>query len=364
MTYSSLVEFGSNETMDPLFRRSEKRDISRVHPCGRCHQIGKPGSYLILFLIVFFFTVASSEAGPDGSKVSFLPQWLPQAQFAGYMVARDKGFYREQGLDVTIMRGGPGEPPMDALNSGKADFCTSWLSTAIQRRAAGDPIVNIGQIIQRSALMLISKRNGTIHAPMDFEGKKVGIWEGDFRIQPLAFFRMHKLNVQIVPLYGTINLFFKNGVDAISGMYYNEYHTLLNSGLDPDELNLFPFRDDSALDFPEDGIYCREETFRENPAVCAKFVAASLKGWLYVFRHPDEALDIVMKYAQEANTGTNRAHQRWMLQRMKNLIMPGGYEKRLGKLAPEDYLRVGNVLQELNFIRNIPSFDEFYRGER
>ncbi len=364
MTYSYSIEFGSNEMIDSLFRWPKKHDVFPVHLCGRGHQIGRQRSCLVLILVVFFFTVVSSEAGPDGSKVSFLPQWLPQAQFAGYMAAQDKGFYREKGLDVSMMRGGPSEPPMDALNAGKADFCTSWLSTAIQRRAAGDPIVNIGQIIQRSALMLISKRSGTIQAPTDFEGKKVGIWEGDFRIQPLAFFRMHNLNVHIVPMYGTINLFFKNGVDAITGMYYNEYHTLINSGFDPDELNLFAFRDDSTLDFPEDGIYCLEKTFREKPEVCAKFVAASLKGWLYVFRHPDEALDIVMKYAQDANTGTNRAHQRWMLQRMKNLIMPGGYEERLGKLDPEDYLRVGKVLQELNFIGTIPTYDEFYRGQR
>lgn len=297
-------------------------------------------------------------------KVSLMPQWLPQAQFAGYMVALDKGFYREAGLDVTLLRGGPGEPSMEAIRSGRATFCTSWLSTGIQQKAAGEPILNIGQIVQRSALMLISKKEKKIETPKDFEGKKIGIWEGDFRIQPLAFFRMNHLTVQIVPMYGTINLFLKGGVDAISAMWYNEYHTLLNSGLDPDELSLFFFRDNPALNFPEDGLYCLEKTYEADPQTCAKLLQASLKGWLYAFKHQDEALDIVMKYTDEANVGTNRSHQRWMLAKMRNLIMPPGSEAHLGKLDPKDYARVGEVLCDLGFIRNVPAFDEFYRGPR
>jgi NitT/TauT family transport system substrate-binding protein len=316
----------------------------------------------ILILIVFSWTWPCLGSGPDLKKVSLIPQWLPQAQFAGYMLALDKGFYKEAGLDLTLMRGGPSDPPIEAMRSGRATFCTSWLSTGIQQRAAGEPIINIGQIVQRSALMLISKKAKRIEAPRDFEGKKVGIWEGDFRIQPLAFFRMNKLTVNIVPMYGTINLFLKGGVDAISAMWYNEYHTLLNSGLDSDELSLFFFRDNPALDFPEDGIYCLDSTYADNREACSKLVQASLKGWLYAFEHPDEALDIVMKYADEAKIGTNRAHQKWMLARMRDLIIPEGDKADLGKLDPEDYSRVGEVLRDLGFIRNVPPIGDFYKG--
>jgi NitT/TauT family transport system substrate-binding protein len=320
--------------------------------------------WVIVFLSVF--AVSGPCPGEDVSlkKVSLMPQWLPQAQFAGYMVALDKGFYKEAGLDVTLLRGGPGEPSMEAIRSERATFCTSWLSTGIQQKAAGEPVLNIGQIVQRSALMLISKKEKKIETPKDFEGKKIGIWEGDFRIQPLAFFRMNHLTVQIVPMYGTINLFLKGGVDAISAMWYNEYHTLLNSGLEPEELNLFFFRDNSALNFPEDGLYCLEKTYEADPQTCARLLRASLKGWMYAFKHQDEALDIVMKYCDEANVGTNRSHQRWMLAKMRNLIMPPGSEAHLGKLDPKDYDRVGEVLRDLGFIRNVPPFDEFYRGPR
>ena len=109
----------------------------------------------------------------------------------------------------------------------------------------------------------------------------------------------------------------------MSAMWYNEYHTILNSGLNPDDLTLF-FFSRLGLNFPEDGIYCMEKTLREDPESCEAFVQASIKGWLYAFENQDDALNIVMKHAKAAHTGTNKAHQRWMLARMKELIMPEG----------------------------------------
>lgn len=297
------------------------------------------------------------------TKVSLVPQWIPQAQFAGYMMALEKGFYKDAGLELTLVRGGPDNLPFEALSKGRATFCTGWLSTGIQQRSAGIGVINLGQIIQRSALMLIAKKAGGITSPTDLHGKRVGLWEGDFRIQPLAFFRREKLMVEMVPLYTTANLFLKGGVDAVSAMWYNEYHALINCGLNTNELTAF-FFSDFGLNFPEDGIYCLEETYLANPEVCARVVEASLKGWLYAFDHQDEALNLIMRYCEEAHTGTNKAHQRWMLARMKDLILPNGDRSTLGKLKEEDYSKVAGILLELNLINDIPAFADFYRGPK
>jgi NitT/TauT family transport system substrate-binding protein len=296
-------------------------------------------------------------------RASLLPQWIPQAQFAGYMVAQEKGFYRDAGLDLTLMRGGPESPAIDMLAKGQATFCTQWLSTALRSRSDGVPVVNIAQIVQRSSLMLIAKRASGIKELTDLDGKSIGCWEGDFRIQPIALFRINDLTVRLVPMYETVNLFLKGGVSAVAAMWYNEYHIIRNSGLNKNELTTFFFAD-MGLNFPEDGLYCLEETLTRHPDMCRGFVDASLKGWVYALDHPEEALNIVMKDVRSVVTGTNRAHQRWMLGRMLDLIFHGGDRSALGKLKQGDFDRVAEVLKDLQLVRQVPSFAEFYREPR
>jgi len=315
----------------------------------------------LIFILCLILQLPTTVRAEELIKVSLLPQWIPQAQFAGYMVALEKGYYREVGLDLTLMTGGPDFPPFELLEKGEATFCTGWLSTGIQRRDLHIPVVNVAQIVQRSALMLIAKKDSGIDTPQSLNGKRVALWEGDFRIQPLAFFRRNGISANIIPLYETTNLLLKGAADVIAAMWYNEYHCILNSGFNPDELKVF-FFNEFGLNFPEDGIYCLEETYRSNPGMCAKLVEATLRGWLYAFDNSREALDIVMKYAEAAHTGTNRAHQRWMLARMKDIILPDGDKDRLGKLRQADYESVGAVLEDMEFIKEIPPFREFYRG--
>jgi NitT/TauT family transport system substrate-binding protein len=328
------------------------------------HAIGLVCSALLVLLTVFLlgpFSVASGESSLK--KVSFMPQWIPQAQFAGYMTAKDKGFYREAGLDVELRIGGPGKDGFTSIAGGESTFCTGWLSTAIEKRANGYRIVNISQIAQRSALLLVAMKDSGIREPQDLNGKKLGFWTGEFYVPLSVFMRKHKLRLRVIPNYTTITILLKGAVDAVGAMWYNEYHRILESGFNPDELTVFRMGDLGA-DFPEDGLYCMEETFRADPEMCMAFAQASLKGWLYAFDHQEEALDIVMKYANKALTGTNRAHQRWMLARMKDLILPEGDKSCFGKLEHEDYVRVGKALQSMYLVEGLPKFDEFYRGRK
>jgi len=294
--------------------------------------------------------------------VTLLPHWIPQAQFAGYMMAAEKGLYKEAGLDLHLMRGGPERPALEYLVSGKATFCVDWLCSGIRKRSTGTRLVNLAQIVQRSALMLVARKNHAITTPESLSGKKVGLWGGDFTIQPLAFFRKYNISPEIVPVYATSNLFLKGAVQAVTAMWYNEYHTILNTGLDPNELTTFLFSD-YGLNVPEDGLYCLEETFRSDPDLCSRLVQASLKGWLYAFEHKDETLSVVMKHTEAAHTGTNMAQQRWMLDRMQDLIMPADSDpSALGKLKPEDYNRTGKIMKEFGLIDHIPPFEEFHPG--
>lgn len=311
----------------------------------------------ILCMILFSFPVHAQETL---KRISFIPQWGPQAQFAGYYVAFEKGIYKRYGLDVNIIQGGAHKPSSEILEKGEADIASIWLSTAIQKRSRKVRLVNVGQIIERSSLMLIAKKSRGIKKPEDLNGKKIGLWGADFRIQPEAFFRKYNIKTTIIPQSYSVNLFLRDGVDAASGMWYNEYHTILNAGINADELTTF-FYSDYGLNFPEDGLYVMEEELKKQPEAICAFVKASMEGWKYAFEHPDEAISIILKYMVAANVPANRVHQKWMLGRMKDVMYPSeknGFTP--GVLRKEDYERVGLELKQAGLIKEVPDFNSFF----
>lgn len=314
----------------------------------------------ILGALVLVTTLSATLASQSLPQVRFVPHWLPQAQFAGFFVAKERGIYQRHGLDVTILTGGPGVSTPSLLRNGKVDFALMWLSNAIQLKANTVDIVNVAQLFNRSALMLVAKKSRGIHTPQDMNEKRVGLWGGDFQIQPMAFFKKFHLNVKPVAQGSSINLFFFDGIDVTSAMWYNEYHTILASGFHPDELDTF-FFSDWGLNFPEDGIYCSAKMLSSNPGTCTKFVLATLEGWTYAFRHPEEALETVAAQMQNAGLPFNRVHQRWMLARMKDLMFPGERMDGFGELSRDSYLLVAGNLREEGLIKSIPPYEELYK---
>lgn len=319
---------------------------------------GVPAIFAVCALLCGSVTASVADGSPP-KKVAFITHWSPQAQFAGYYVAREKGFYAERGLDVEFLPSGPGISASQALADGKADIAILWLSQALQNRSKGVRLVNLGQMVQRSGLMFVARRSAGILKPADLDGKKVSLWGGDLRLQGEAFIAQYGLHVRKIPQSYTVNLFLAGGVDAAMAMWYNEYHTILNSGLDPDELTVFFFKD-LGLNVPEDGIYMLEGRYRQDPSLARAFVEASIRGWVYAFDHPDEAVAIVLRRMREANLPANEAHQRWMLKTMEQLMADGRDRSRMGLLSPEDYRAVSAMLKESGLIDTVTDFESFF----
>jgi len=208
--------------------------------------------------------------------------------------------------------------------------------------------------------MLVAKKSSGIKTPADLNGRKVGVLQGDFAIQPHAFFKRYNLNVKAIPQSYSMNLFLRGGVDAASAMLYNEYHTIINSGINPDELTVFSYHE-HGLNFPEDGIYVLEDFFKKEPDLSCSFVKASIEGWLYAFSHIDEAVDIVMKHIKQAKMPANRMHQKWMLESMKGLVMPAHDRNDMGLLRQADYELVSTELKKAKLINAIVPFEDFYK---
>jgi NitT/TauT family transport system substrate-binding protein len=290
------------------------------------------------------FSAANSLNAQTQQKLTFCPQWIPQAQFAGYYVALSKGFYKEAGLDVQIIHPSASVSAFDYLFNGKADVISTFLMDGLKQRLNGVPLINIGQLSQHSALMMVAKKSSGIKEVKDLDQKRLGIWSTGFDDIPLAMMREYHYQMELVPILNTINLFLMDGVDAMTVMYYNEYDQIINSGINEDELNPF-FFSKYGFDIPEDGWYCLKDTYLKKKTALQKFINATLKGWEYAAQNKDYTLDLVVKEMNKAHLPNNRAHQRWMLEKILELIVPGNKDIKKGHLLEQDFNRAFQILK-------------------
>lgn len=310
---------------------------------------------MVLVLISsFYFSV---QAQPQ--KLVFSPHWMPQAQFAGYYVAEEMGFYQEAGLDVEIIHPSASVNAMQFLQSGQADIISLFMVSGLDNRFKGVDLVNIAQFSHNSALMFVAKKTSNINSLKDFNGKKIGIWRSGFEEIPKALIREHQLDVSWVPILSTVNLFLLGGIDIMTVMWYNEYNQIYLSGLNEDELSTF-FLSDYGYNTPEDGLYVLQNTLSEKQDALQAFVEASIKGWQYVEANRDYALDIVIDRMRQANVPSNKAHQQWMLDKVLELQKPIGQTK----LEKPDFDQVHTILKGQYQEAPDVLFEEFFRPVR
>jgi len=307
--------------------------------------------------IIFYFILVGLAVVHSQTKLRFIPHWLHQAQFSGFYMACEKGIYEKYGLDVQILDGGPLAPMSSVFVNNQADFGTMFLSGAIELYDGGVDIVNICQLSQKSALMFVAKKSSNISSIEDFNGKKIGIWRSDFRELPMAFIDQFNISAEIFPITSTIDLFLDDGIDIMCVMWYNEYDQIYHAGIDYQDLNTFFFFDYN-LNFPEDGIYCTNEFYQQNPEACNNFVKATIEGWQYAFAHPDETVDVVMRCMKKRNIPANRAHQEWMLSIIEKVFVAENGSIS-GDLKEEDFLKTSQILIQSGSINIMPVFEEF-----
>jgi NitT/TauT family transport system substrate-binding protein len=272
-------------------------------------------------------------------------QWVTQAQFAGYYVALDQGYYDEEGLDVTILAGGPDIAPPQVLAGGGADVMLNWMPSALAARENGLPVVNIAQPFKSSGLMLTCWKDTGITGPQDFRGRTIGVWFFGNEYPFLSWMSQEGIpteggedGVTVLKQGFNVDPLLQRQADCISTMTYNEYNQVLEAGVSPDELITFKYEDMGVATL-EDGMYVLESNL-EDPAFADKmvrFVRASMMGWKWAEENPLEAAMIVLDYDE---TGAQtEGHQIAMMEEIAKLTAGSN-----GALDPADFQRTVDTL--------------------
>jgi NitT/TauT family transport system substrate-binding protein len=252
-------------------------------------------------------------------------KWVTQAQFAGYLVAQAKGFYKEAGLDVTIKPGGPDINPQQVLAGGGADVVVDWMPSALATREKGQKVVNIAQPFKRSGMMLTCRAETGIKSAADFKGKKLGVWFFGNEYPFLSWMSQLGLpttggadGVEVIKQGFNVDPLIQKQADCVSTMTYNEYWQVIDAGIPADQLVTFKYEDQGVATL-EDGLYVMEDKLADAAFVetMAKFVKASMKGWDYARANNDEAAQIVV---DADDTGAaNIDHQKRMMGEISKL---------------------------------------------
>jgi len=267
-------------------------------------------------------------------------KWVTQAQFAGYYVAKDKGFYDEEDLNVTIKPGGPDIAPAQVIAGGGADVIIDWMPSALASREKGVPLVNIAQPFKRSGMMLTCLKESGIKTPEDFRGRTLGVWFYGNEYPFLSWMSQLGIptdgsenGVKVLKQGFNVDPLLQKQADCISTMTYNEYWQVIDAGIAPEELITFKYEDQGVATL-EDGIYVTEASLDDPKMVdiLQRFVKASMKGWKYAEEHPDEAAEIVLEN-DETGAQTEK-HQKRMMGEINKLTAGSD-----GTLDPADYER-------------------------
>jgi NitT/TauT family transport system substrate-binding protein len=314
----------------------------------------------------------AGEPAAEGQmdSVTLQSKWVPQAQFAGFYAALAKGYYEEEGLDVTIKPGGPDITPEQVVASGGAEFGIDWLPSLLATRDKGGDLVNIAQVFARSGMTEVTWKDSGITDVAGMRGKKVGVWCCGNEFELFAALTKNGIDpanssdVTIVNQPFDMNLFIQRQVDAAAAMTYNELAQVLEQK-NPDTGELYTLDDLNVITMEEagtamleDGVFVRGDWIAEeaNQDIATRFLKASFRGWIFCRDNPEECLQIVLDEGPTLGEG----HQRWQLNEINALIWPN--ETGIGIMDDAAFQRTADIAEQFKVISK-PATSDAYRTD-
>jgi NitT/TauT family transport system substrate-binding protein len=268
-----------------------------------------------------FLVLSSFFAAHAGEAVTVRLKWFNQAQFAGFYVAQQNGYYKAAGLDVNIQPGGPDFPAVQMVTGGSEQFGVTGADQILIARSKGVPVVALAVIYRRNPFVLFSLTKSGIKTPADFAGKTVGVKIGGneeliYRAV-LAKAGMDKSKLTEMPVKFDITPLLTGTVDVWPGYLINEVLAAKEKGFDVNVI----YPADFGIDLYADTLFTTEKMLKEKPEVVRSFVAATLKGWDTAIAAPEDAAKITVKFGGDKLTYD---HELAMMKASLPLLKPDG----------------------------------------
>jgi NitT/TauT family transport system substrate-binding protein len=298
--------------------------------------------------------LAMTPTALKAEKFVFTTSWTAQAEFAGYYIAKEKGFYREQGLDVVIQHPSLTSTTFHRLQSDQCDAAMISMMSAMDFIAQGIPLVNIFQDSMNSSNILVSRWDTEL---LKMKGKKVAIFNSDPSYLAIIMSKKEGMDYEWVRFTSHINLFLSGAIDATMAVSYNEYYQLMQAGFKMSEDNIYRFSE-HGFNIQENGVYVKRDYFLTHREACQKFATATRKGWEWVAAHPDEALEIVMKYVRKYNAPTNRVMQKLMLKECLRLQLDPDSKRREFRVRPDMVEKASRLMLECGMLKRRVTYKE------
>ena len=322
----------------------------------------------LLAVLVWVFPaagLAAGDASPEGASklrhVRIMLPWMPQSEFAGFIMARSKGYFTEQGLDVRFVWAQPSDNPLRSLKQGDVDVAAGWLSCAMVLRGEGVPLVNVLQLHQHSALMLLTRKDVT--SLQGLNGKTVQSWGDSFEVELDLFMKRNAVRPgKVLPL-SSLSPFLNGLVEGIIAMDFSEWLRLQDRGIKSSEMNAFRFAE-HGVNLVGEGLYVMADTLARDPDLVRGVREAVLRGWRYAFANSEETLATIMRYSDEKNQRTNINYQRRQLGAVNELVTTRGDGQRLppeawGLLDKQDFTHARDLLASEGYPVNGLQYEEF-----
>jgi NitT/TauT family transport system substrate-binding protein len=312
--------------------------------------------------------VTPTPAGPpvatkcDGQRINFQLSFIPNVQHAGFLVASNRGYYEDEGLDVNVQPGGPNLDPTSAVGDGSAQVGQVDYGQLLRARAAGVPIVSIAQTYQTSFLNWFSSKDSGINTIADWKGKRVGVIQVGDDPEVLAMMAQAGLepnDVEFVQQSFGIDDFVADKVDVGTGVVF--FHPAMFNGTTdtkwPAAFNVFN-PDEQGAPISSQTIATNEDMLANDPGALRCFLRASIRGWQAALEDPEAAVDDVMTFIPEG--AIPRPHQAAAINDVLPIVASGPNDPGLLRIDPPDYQRSIDILTEVGFLETDVNVTETY----